>query len=277
MEQDRIFSVLPCGFVHRDQLLLSSAFKLSSIRVRKYEILDPEEDLESKPDLFIVNDDDPAGWELWRSFASRFNILRAPVLSIGQHPTPQQGSAENDLHFKRPIVASRLLKAVDELITQAYQYTPELVISDQMDTARMQTLMASSATGELRSDKSGGQRRILVVDDSESVRQLMGVKLKLYGAATEFAEDGESALKMARDKRYDLIFLDVMLPGIDGYEVCRKLKREQRITNPVVMLTSRNSRIDKLKGSLASCDGYLTKPLSNQELEKTLERYLRSS
>ncbi len=275
MGQDRIFSVLACGFVHRDQLLLSSAFKLSSIRVRKYAILDPEQDRERQPDLFIVNDDAPAGWALWRDFATRFNILQAPVLSIGKAPEPLNGEAENALHFKRPIVASRLLKTVDDLVIRAYGYTPELVISDQADSEQISRLTA--AAGGQAAAEGANRPRILVVDDSESVRQLMGGKLKLYGAETEFAETGEKALDLAHGNRYDLIFLDVMLPGMDGYEACRRLKRERRVSHPVVMLTSRNSRIDKLKGSLAACDGYLTKPLSNADLESVLARHLPRS
>ena len=78
----------------------------------------------------------------------------------------------------------------------------------------------------------------------------------------------------AREQSYDLIFLDVMLPGISGYDVARHLKRNFHIQSPVVMLTSKSSRIDKLKGTLASADAYLTKPLTMECLEQTLRRFL---
>ena len=80
---------------------------------------------------------------------------------------------------------------------------------------------------------------------------------------------------MARQKEYDLFFLDVMLPGMDGYDVCRHLKKDYKVRGAVVMLTSRASRIDKMRGILlADADDYLTKPLTTEDLNATLTKYL---
>jgi twitching motility two-component system response regulator PilG len=103
---------------------------------------------------------------------------------------------------------------------------------------------------------------------------MMEVRLVKKGYAVDFATTGEEALTKAREHADDLIFLDVMLPGIDGFDVSRVLKRNIRVQAPVVMLTGKTSRIDKLRGTLASADAYLTKPLSIDHLNQTLQRYL---
>ena len=117
-------------------------------------------------------------------------------------------------------------------------------------------------------------KKILVVDDSESVRKMMEMRLVKKGFAVDFALTGEEALTKAREQVYDLIFLDVMLPGISGYDVSRHLKKEIQVRAPVVMLTGKTSRLDKLRGTLASADAYLTKPLTLDSLNETLQRYL---
>jgi len=103
---------------------------------------------------------------------------------------------------------------------------------------------------------------------------MMEVRLLKEGYAVDFAETGEEALLKTRSRTYDLIFLDVMLPGISGYDVSRQMKKDIRVTAPVVMLTGKTSRVDKLRGTLASADAYLTKPLAIDSLNETLKRYL---
>ena len=91
----------------------------------------------------------------------------------------------------------------------------------------------------------------------------------------DFTESGEAAITMTRVKRYDIIFLDIMLPGIDGYRVCKAIKADKRTKHMrVVMLTSKDGAIDKVRGIMAGTNVYLTKPLERHELIQAIDKCL---
>lgn len=266
-EARKEFSVALCGFCDREQKALGSAFKLSAVRSRCY--LRWEASL-TRPDICLVNEDLPAGADGWVELAERLKRTDFPVIRIG---LADRNSALFDgitsVFVKRPVLASKVLKALDDLVTDVYRFAPELAIHD----AASAQVVAELGESPLPLTASGA-KRILVVDDSESVRKMMEVRLTKEGYDVDFATTGEEALAMSRERTYDLIFLDVMLPGIDGYDVSRQLKRDIRVQAPVIMLTGKTSRIDRLRGSLASADAYLTKPLAIDSLNETLKRYL---
>lgn len=118
--------------------------------------------------------------------------------------------------------------------------------------------------------------RALVVDDSTTVRRLMELTLgKLHHVELDFTDNGEDAIARAMRNHYDIIFLDIMLPGIDGYRVCRAIKADKRTKNvPVIMLTSKGTAIDKVRGIMAGSSVYLTKPLERHELLQAMEKCL---
>jgi twitching motility two-component system response regulator PilG len=117
--------------------------------------------------------------------------------------------------------------------------------------------------------------RALVVDDSTTVRRLMDLTLRPMGVEVEFADRGEDALVLARQRGYDIVFLDVMLPGIDGYRVCKTLKNDKATRHmPVIMLTSKDSAFDKVRGIMAGTDVYLTKPLERAALLAAMHKCL---
>ena len=89
------------------------------------------------------------------------------------------------------------------------------------------------------------------------------------------AQSGEEALKMLAKKSYDLIFLDIILPGADGYEVCKLIRRNQDTKRiPVIMLTSKSSPFDRIRGSLAGCSWYLTKPVEHVKFYEVIDKCL---
>ena len=113
--------------------------------------------------------------------------------------------------------------------------------------------------------------RVLVVDDSTTLQRLMDLTLQPLGMEVEFAARGDDAITIALNRPYDLIFLDVMLPGADGYQVCKAIKRDPRAKHvPVIMLTSKDSAFDKVKGIMAGTNAYLTKPLDRAKLMAAL-------
>lgn len=119
------------------------------------------------------------------------------------------------------------------------------------------------------------QQTILVVDDEERIRRLLRMYLEKEHFRIEEAEDGETALHMALEKDYDLILLDVMLPGMDGVEVCSRL-RDQKAT-PVIMLTAKGEEANRVQGFEVGVDDYVVKPFSPREVIYRVKAILRRS
>ncbi|HET7658547.1 MAG TPA: response regulator transcription factor [Bacillales bacterium] len=119
------------------------------------------------------------------------------------------------------------------------------------------------------------ETRILVVDDEERIRRLLRMYLERENYWVEEAEDGETALAKAVDGDYDLILLDLMLPGIDGEEVCKRL-REKKAT-PVIMLTAKEEEADRVQGFEVGADDYVVKPFSPREVILRVKALLRRS
>ncbi|WP_277538132.1 response regulator transcription factor [Cohnella rhizosphaerae] len=117
--------------------------------------------------------------------------------------------------------------------------------------------------------------RILVVDDEERIRRLLRMYLEKEGYVIEEAEDGETALKLALQEEYDLIVLDLMLPGIDGMEVCARLRQSK--ATPVIMLTAKGEEVNRVQGFEAGADDYVVKPFSPREVIFRIKAILRRS
>jgi putative two-component system response regulator len=116
-------------------------------------------------------------------------------------------------------------------------------------------------------DSRNGKHRILVVDDDEKNRKLMSAMLESRGYVSDTAKSGSEALEKANAYPPDLIFLDVMMPGMDGYEVCRKLKEAAPTSHiPVVMVTALEDRVSRIMGIESGASDFLTKPIDSTEL-----------
>jgi DNA-binding response OmpR family regulator len=117
------------------------------------------------------------------------------------------------------------------------------------------------------------QRRILIVDDEANIREVLARYLRQAGFATMEAADGLEALRLAHATPPDLMILDLMLPGMDGLDVCRALRREW--AGPVLMLTARGEEADTLEGFRAGADDYVTKPFSPREVVMRAQAIMR--
>ena len=115
--------------------------------------------------------------------------------------------------------------------------------------------------------------KILVVEDETTLLETLAYNLERQGYEVSTAADGRAALEMAREEEPDLIVLDVMLPGLDGFEVCRILRKEMSV--PILMLTARDEEVDKVVGLEMGADDYLTKPFSMRELLARVKAQLR--
>ncbi len=120
-----------------------------------------------------------------------------------------------------------------------------------------------------------GPARILVVDDEDSILQFVSYNLKKEGYEVDTAMTGDEALERAAATGYDLVILDIMLPGSDGYEVCRKLRAGSEV--PVLFLSARDTELDKVVGLELGGDDYLAKPFGIRELQARVKALLRRS
>lgn len=115
--------------------------------------------------------------------------------------------------------------------------------------------------------------KILVVEDERALQETLEYNLKRQGYEVQVAGDGILALDLAREFQPDIILLDVMLPGMDGFELCRRLRQE--MNTPVLMLTARTEEIDRVVGLEVGADDYMTKPFSMRELLARVKAMLR--
>ncbi len=115
--------------------------------------------------------------------------------------------------------------------------------------------------------------KILVVDDETSIVNIIAYNLKKEGYEVMTANDGEAGLDLALTKSPDLILLDIMMPKMDGYTVCRKIREKSEV--PIIMLTARADEVDKVLGLEMGADDYVTKPFGNRELMARVKANLR--
>ena len=117
------------------------------------------------------------------------------------------------------------------------------------------------------------EQKILVVDDEETITDFVSFNLKKENYTVDVAHTGDEAVSKAKSENYDLIILDVMLPGIDGYEVCRRLRSDSNV--PVLFLSARDTELDKVVGLELGGDDYLAKPFGIRELLARVHALLR--
>jgi len=122
---------------------------------------------------------------------------------------------------------------------------------------------------------ANGSARILLVDDEQSIQTLLSYPLRKDGYHVTSALDGSEALQRFEEGRFDLVILDLMLPRLDGVEVCRQLRSRSQV--PIIMLTAKGSETDKVAGLEVGADDYITKPFSMREFRSRVKAALRRS
>ncbi|TFY96186.1 response regulator [Ramlibacter humi] len=262
------------GFNDVERQMLASIFALAARRDPGFAQFEPGTPGRT-PDIYLVDADQAEAFQEFRSLHKRAKL---PAVLIG--------TSAHGIDFPvlpRPLQWARLLQALDDALNAGDDIPPAEAV--QAVLARTQpglsqpgrsnsprTLPPAEATQRMMGDT------VLVVDDNATVRAFMQAKLAPFGFDVDFAETGEEAIGLAGTHDYTCVFLDVVLPGIDGYQVCKLIKNNKQAIKKtaVVMLTSRSSPFDKLRGSLAGCDEYLTKPLDEDRLLEVIAKFLPS-
>ena len=122
------------------------------------------------------------------------------------------------------------------------------------------------------------QKRILIVDDEKDLVDMLKLRLEAAGYEILEAYDGQEGLEKAKDEKPDLILLDLMLPKMDGYQLCRILKFDEDYKHiPIIMLTARAQQQDKQQGTTCGADEYVTKPFEPKELLSVIQKHIKDT
>jgi two-component system cell cycle response regulator len=266
------------GFNDVERSMLTSIFALAARRDPAFAQYEPEPG--RMPDVYLVDADNPAAFAEFRALHRRAN-LPALLVGTGAHGT-------KCLVLPRPLQWARLLQALDDTVSGGDELPAVAAPPTPQTPHGLRRSLSGASLGRSNSPRdmpaeAAAKRMlgdtVLVVDDNATVRMFMQAKLAPYGFEVDIAETGEEAIGLSAAQEYTCVFLDVVLPGIDGYQVCKMIKANKQAIKKtaVVMLTSRSSPFDKLRGSLAGCDEYLTKPLDEDRLLEVIAKFLPSS
>jgi len=267
------------GFNPVERSMLASIFALAARRDPGFVQFDPATTASGSADIYLVDADDAGALNEFKTLSKRTNL---PAVMVGA------GDGGGYPMLPRPLQWARLLQVLEETVattggTGKREEEGTLPLGTKPLTATAAGRSYPGSTPPPLDDASAKKRAlgdtVLVVDDNASVRMFMKAKLAPFNFEVDFAETGEEAVGLTGSREYTCVFLDVVLPGIDGYQVCKMIKANKQAMKKtaVVMLTSRSSPFDKLRGSLAGCDEYLTKPLDEDRLLEVIAQFLPSS
>ena len=279
MREIREFKIHLIGISDSDKQVLMRVLKLrhSPTSARNYVLTDNSEPVDNT--LYIVNSDSDESVSSWSDrFLSIDKRPKVPTIFAGQRKI----KCSNTYSVSLPFRATSTLQTLDMVTVKEFDYIPELTVSNSASISSTDAYgerqdISETVLEEIANSRNHMNHNIkaMVVDDSQPVRKQLELQLKMLGVSVELAENGEQAIELSKGTEYDIIFLDVVMPGIDGYKVCKHLKQNDRSkATPVVMLTGKSSPFDKVKGTLSGCDTYLTKPLQHEEFQNIARKYL---
>ena len=274
MSGNNNITVALIGIPAIEEKRLNSAFTHSQSRQTVYSATE----LANAPQILMVNADEPTSLIEWRRYRNKLE-------DEGKNDPPSV-LVSKDREFKtehyqvrRPLIASRAISILDQVTANEFSLNEEMAILKEItgeglssdgpgkkqEPAPKETVQGTDKVAEIAA---------LVVDDSLPVRIQMDQALKPFTSRVDFAETGEEAFELVNTNEYQIIFLDVVLPGMDGYEICKVIKQGKAKNTPIIMLTGNSSPADKIKGKLAGCDTYLIKPVGQTIFREVVSQYL---
>ncbi len=251
---EHVYTIGALGLTDAEKNVLKSIGKMTRGRaLGAYAV--SEESRIAESDIVIVNVDDVNATIQWRTLAVR---PRPPVMVLY---TKERPADPQQPYLLRPFGPARLLALLDGIASGLHE-------SAQL--WKKPTLAQASAM-----PSSEAALRALVVDDSPTVCKQLELELRNLNIQSDVAETGERGMELLAQNTYDLVFLDVVLPGVGGYQVCKDIRSNPKTRQtPVIMLTSRSSPFDRVRGSLVGCSAYLTKPVDYKEFHNAVGKYV---
>lgn len=232
---------------------------------------------QSASDILMVNYDNPAALQ------EKDRILgdhpQVQVVAVSRGPLFAEAPAH---HIRGMLIASRVLNVLDKVSAKLRSETvstqPQVVAESMLQAfAEKPVPQDQASVTEKPAAVTSDGYRVLVVDDSPAIQKSLELNLAILPqiGVIDFADSGESAIERAGTKQYDLIFLDVMMSGIDGYETCTQLRQKTEYKKiPIIMVSGKTSPLDEVKGVMAGCTTYLTKPVQPEAFQKLSIRIL---
>jgi CheY-like chemotaxis protein len=251
--------VMPLGFEAMELERIKKIFEQAPQGERRYALAGPANG--GRFDVLLVNYDNPAALREKDALLGKTPGL--PIVAVSRGVLGEAPA----YHLRGMLIAAKVFGLLDKIPLPAPQAPPP------PSPAAAPPAPATPATEPARA----GGYRALVVDDSVAIQKSLEVNLAVLEqiGAIDFADNGEDALEKARAMKYDLIFLDVMMPGIDGYETCSQLRKmPQYKKTPIIMVSGKSSPLDEVKGVIAGCTTYLTKPVQQEAFQKLSRRVL---
>jgi two-component system cell cycle response regulator len=252
--------------------VLGSIFGLSARRNPSFIAFTPKPD--TTPDLFLIDADDKRCADFLRAVTAK---SKAPIILVGD-------SDHGTRHFvlPRPLRHGAALAMFAQAMKERFRPAsnePRPVLKPEIAAPQPVAAAVSPQQAPAPHPAMASTDRVLVVDDSLAVRKFMETKLAPYAFGVDFAESGEQAIGFTGERTYTCVFLDVILPGVDGYQVCKLIKSKKSAgkATAVVMLTSKSSPFDKIRGTMAGCDAYLTKPVDEDRLLEVISKFVSAS
>lgn len=247
--------------------VVNSVLIISQTRTPKFEFHDTSEK-KKIPSVVIVNADNPDAIGRWHAY----HDLHKDKHKISSIMIGKEKPDEAEFFLGRPLMATRLLALLEKIVTEEHGYEPASAFEDSVPEEKKETT-EQTVKSRIDNDISA-----LVVDDSLPIRTQLKIALQGIANKVDFAENGNDAMELIEKNNYSIVFLDVILPGIDGYDVCKKIKHDLgKKDMPVIMLTSNSSPADRVKGKLAGCDTYLIKPVQHAVFEEVVQECLSTS
>jgi two-component system, cell cycle response regulator len=255
-----LFNILPIGLPEGEIATLTRMFGLAKVRPLHYALMAPE--AADFAHVYLVDGADTSALQNWRR---RYEERALPTVFVSNTDVTSEWPA-----IKRPLLLPRVMAALDQV---AKNEAMRLLTRDPKNQGPGLPIGAAPSTAAKRP-----RAKALIVDDSKPAREFMLAELAKLNVASEDCDTGEEALLRLLNADYDIVFLDVVMPGIDGYEVCKLIKgRHGRKLTRVVMLTSRDGAFDKIRGKLSGCDAYLTKPVDQARLHTLMLQYVTAA
>jgi CheY-like chemotaxis protein len=262
MASSQKISVHLIGIDLKEQHFIKVVFKLSESRNREYQIISEGENIREsflRSDIVIVDKDNEASVKEWNTLLKSSGNKHS---SSSVFLTRVKSTAAQKNIIQKPLVALRILNILDQI---------EIVRKDDVTIIQSDRKIPQVT----EQPEQPGYHNVLVIDDSLAVRQHIGNELNKYQCKIDYASNAEEGYWSIQKNMYSLVFLDIILPGMNGHQLCKDIKGNSLLRNtPIVMLTSKSSPFDRVKGRLSGCNDYLTKPVKVGKLHQIIEKYL---
>lgn len=280
MDNTQELKLFVLGLNETELRLLNSIVQVSQRRSRRLILVPMTQAMTADVMILAVSDSQVVDWVKRNAQL----IKSLPVIWIEAKNIPSI-----HLSINRPVQWSQLLLYIKQAIQKKRSFeevaksnaTNQLAHTTSATSQKVQDLQKQAALkpATVQSSSSAQASHILVVDDSWAVRRHLSTILEQKNYQITLASDGLEAVNEFSADMFDCVLMDVVMPEVDGYEACRQIKKLSKGKHnvPVIMLTSKTSPFDKIRGKMAGCDAYLTKPVSDGLLQQILDKHVIKS